>query len=348
MRALAVVRPGRVACLDLEDRGTQGAVVDVEAVIVGIGEVRAIRGERRSRTHDQGWTYPHVLGFAGVGRLRAVDDETSRRDLRPGDRVVLSGVSGCGTCGWCARGAENLCDTAGLAGIDDPDTGLMRERVRVPGRLLYRIGDAVDYRVATLASEVGTCVRAVRRSGLRPGETLAVFGLGVHGMHACQLARALGAGEIHGVDPDPGARASAKAAGVTRVFTPEEYASWLEPEPDRRPERVLHFTSGRGSIGASVRAVAPRGVVVAGGTPDEEPVMIPEYYRQIIIKEATIVGLYSTTRDDWTEAIGRIEAGAVACPTETVTVALSEAGALQLESVAAHWPVRVRHYVKMA
>src|SRR5262245_55487860 len=293
MKAIVVQTPGRVACVEMPEPDGPGSTVQMEAANIGIGDIRAIRGQRRSISHEQDMRFPHVLGFAGVGRLVKLDAAAQARGLRIGDRLAIAGVSGCGRCDWCERGLVNLCDRVQLTGIDAPATGLWRERVSVAGARLYRIGESVDYRVATIVTEIATAARAVERSRFENGDSVAIIGVGGHGMLAVQIVRHWGASTIVAVDPSAEAREVALRYGATRTFPPDEYERHVRANPENGPRRVLHLTSAKGSIALSVRAVARLGVIAAVGTPDENPVIVPEYYQMMIVKEATIIGCYS-------------------------------------------------------
>ena len=103
-----------------------------------------------------------------------------------------------------------------MIGID-LDGGLA-EYVVVPAANLVRLPDGIPPEVgAILTDAVATPFHAlVDRAALRPGESIAVFGVGGLGQHAIQLARLIGAGRIVAVDvrPEPLALALELGADV--------------------------------------------------------------------------------------------------------------------------------------
>jgi D-arabinose 1-dehydrogenase-like Zn-dependent alcohol dehydrogenase len=170
MKALALIEPKRVALIEAPEPAGEGSLVSLEASSVNIGDIRGMRDERRSVSHGKAMVYPRLLGFTGVGRMIEPDGSARSRGIMRGQRVVIGGVWGCGTCRWCKAALPNLCDTVHLAGIDDETSGRWRERLRVPGDLLFRIDEAVDYRVAAIVSEIATVNRCVKRSRLEAGD----------------------------------------------------------------------------------------------------------------------------------------------------------------------------------
>ena len=161
-------------------------------------------------------------------------------------------------------------------------------------------------------------------------------------------ARASTASAITAVDPSAEARENALRLGATEAYTPEEFERRVRGNPEQGPRRVLHLTSAKGSMGLAVRAVARLGVIAAVGTPDEDPVIIPEYYQMMIVKEATIVGCYSKSVDYWDKTIRLVEDGAIAVPDDTHTVEFGPQAAAHALQLADRWPVRGRQYIRFA
>ncbi len=161
---------------------------------------------------------PCVLGHEGAGTVEAVGPGVT--SVKPGDRCILSFVSNCGHCRQCRTGHPQLCDTNAATGAAQFDgttrlrdasgaavyqmakIGVFAERIIAPAQACYRIPDAVPFEVAALmgcsvATGYGTVVNA---PGVRPGMTVAVFGVGGVGLNAIQAARVLHASRIIAVD----------------------------------------------------------------------------------------------------------------------------------------------------
>src|SRR5208282_5518062 len=125
--------------------------------------------------------FPVLGGHEGAGIVTEVGPGVE--DLAPGDHVVLSFIPSCGTCPTCQAGMRNLCDLgAGLLG-----------------------GQAVSD---------GT----VRTADIRPGQDVAIVGVGGVGMAALQGAANAGARYIFAIDPVEWKRDQALKFGATHVY----------------------------------------------------------------------------------------------------------------------------------
>jgi NAD+-dependent secondary alcohol dehydrogenase Adh1 len=142
---------------------------------------------------------PYVMGHETAGRVHAVGTEVD--GLAPGDPVIVHPFLTCGTCRWCRRGADNLCERFRFLGamVD----GGFAELVTTDARSVVRLGPSTDpAAIAGLADGGLTAYRAVKESlpWLPPGSTAVVVGAGGLGHLAVQLLRALSATRVVAVD----------------------------------------------------------------------------------------------------------------------------------------------------
>ena len=161
---------------------------------------------------------PCVLGHEGAGTIEAVGPGVT--GLKPGDRCILSFVSNCGHCRMCRTGHPQLCDTNAITGARQFDgttrlrdangaevfqmskIGVFSERIVAPAQACFPIPEEVPMEVAALMgcsvpTGYGTVVNA---PGVKPGMTVAVFGVGGVGLNAVQAARIMNASRIIAVD----------------------------------------------------------------------------------------------------------------------------------------------------
>ena len=130
---------------------------------------------------------PGVHGHEGAGVV--VEVGSGVRHRRPGDRVVIYDVIGCGACGYCRQGQFTYCpDRQGSV------SGAFGELVVAPERNLIPLPDGLPFDRACLLSDAfGTPAKGVRKLGVGPADTVAVFGCGPIGLNAVQIAKAYGA-----------------------------------------------------------------------------------------------------------------------------------------------------------
>jgi threonine dehydrogenase-like Zn-dependent dehydrogenase len=164
-----------------------------------------------------------ILGHEFMGEVVAVGKENTR--LKVGDRVVVPFTISCGRCFFCERDLWSLCDNsnpnaamaeklygaspAGLFGYSHMMGGYaggQAEYVRVPFADVgpIRIPDSLtDEQVLFLSDIFPTGYMAAENCGIRPGDTVAVWGCGPVGQFAIRSAWMLGAGRVIAIDREP-------------------------------------------------------------------------------------------------------------------------------------------------
>lgn len=211
MRALRLESRGaplRMVELADPEPGPDEAVVRVESAGICRSDVHYRSGDPRLPP------LPRTLGHEISGTVASVGSATS--DWRPGDRVGVHYQISCGKCPPCLEGDEQFCVEGAMIG--NQRDGGYAEYVRVPARNLVLLPESVDFDAgAIMMCSSATSLHALRRARLRPGETVAVFGLGGLGFSALQLARWLGAAEVLGVDIDRGKIDRARRMGFHAV-----------------------------------------------------------------------------------------------------------------------------------
>jgi alcohol dehydrogenase (nicotinoprotein) len=185
------------------------------------------------RTGDIPVRYPIVGGHEGAGIVEEVGAGVTR--LQVGDHIVCSFLPVCGHCRFCARGLTNLCDLGALL-VDNclPDGTFRFHAEGQDFGQMCLLGTFSQW--ATLSEH--SCVKvdkdlplqtvvlvgcgvptgwgtAVNAGGVRPGDTVVVYGIGGVGINAVQGAAFAGAKNIVAVDPLPNKREIAERLGAT-------------------------------------------------------------------------------------------------------------------------------------
>jgi 2-desacetyl-2-hydroxyethyl bacteriochlorophyllide A dehydrogenase len=198
-----------------------------------------------------------TIGHEYVGTVTAVGDEV--RKVSVGDRVLGCFQSACGHCFFCERGLFHKCDssrTFGHGATLGSLQGTQAEQALVPSAdlVLRKVPEGMSDDVALFAGDVmGTGYHAAAESGLQPGDTAAVLGLGPVGLCAVQAAFAMGAAHVVAVDTVPERLAMAESFGAEPVHLTEQ-----DPRAAARAA-----TEGRG-VDACIDAVGdPRALELA-------------------------------------------------------------------------------------
>jgi NADPH:quinone reductase-like Zn-dependent oxidoreductase len=135
---------------------------------------------------------PHIVGADAAGVVDAVGPAV--RDLAPGDRVMINPGLSCGACEACLGGDETLCRSFRLLG--EHTSGAAAEYVVLPAGNLARVPDGMPWdRAAAFSLATLTAWRMLTtRAGLRPGESVLIWGIGGGvAQAALQVAKLLGA-----------------------------------------------------------------------------------------------------------------------------------------------------------
>jgi propanol-preferring alcohol dehydrogenase len=285
MKAVRLVQPGR----PLEKRevpipqpGPRDVLVRVKAA--GICHSDAHYRAGRSRVEP----LPMTLGHEVAGIVEQTGAEVSR--FKAGDRVCVHYLVTCGECAWCNAGSEQFCTTAAMIGKHRD--GGYAEFICVPARSVFLLPAEIPFdQGAIMMCSSATSLHALNKARLKPGESVAVFGVGGLGVSALQLARAFGAGEIFAVDIKPGKLEMARQWGAVPVD-----ASRCEPVGE-----IKRLTGGRGvdvaleliglplTMQQAVKSLAIKGRALLVGITEKSFEIAP--YADVLNKEAEIIGV---------------------------------------------------------
>lgn len=150
----------------------------------------------RSGISPVGFT-PITLGHEVAGVVEKAGPHVS--NVKPGDRVCIHYLITCGDCYYCSTGNEQFCSRGKMIGhhLD----GGYAEYIAVPSRNAVILPEEISFEQgATLMCASATSFHALMKGRIRPGDKVAVFGVGGLGQSAIQLARAFGATSVFAAD----------------------------------------------------------------------------------------------------------------------------------------------------
>ena len=128
---------------------------------------------------------PALFGHELAGDVVAVGTDVAGFSM--GDRVVAANSAPCDVCFFCRRGQQNLCEDLLF------NNGAYAQYIRLPERIVrkntYLLPDGMSYSDAALAEPLACAVRGLDESGVQPGDTVAVLGLGPIGLMFVRLAK---------------------------------------------------------------------------------------------------------------------------------------------------------------
>ncbi len=199
MRAVVYHGPNNKAWEEVPDPQLQAdtdAIVRVDAVTICGTDLHILKGDVPTVTEGR------ILGHEAVGTVEAVGSGV--KNVRVGDRVLVSCITSCGACRFCRDGRYGQCLGGGGWILGHLIDGTQAERVRVPfaDTSTYRMPDgASDEQILMLADILPTGYEVgVLNGGVRPGDVVAIVGAGPIGLAAIMGARLFSPSHIVAID----------------------------------------------------------------------------------------------------------------------------------------------------
>lgn len=138
--------------------------------------------------HRANTPFPLIIGHEGIGKIDKIGVQVSSLNL--GQSVVIEPNFPCGHCHLCWSGRSNICLDKRIFGVLEP--GCFAEYAVVPAPFVWPIPDGVSGEDAVLIEPLAVALHALYTSPSRPGDVLAVIGLGAIGLLLVQLASRMG------------------------------------------------------------------------------------------------------------------------------------------------------------
>lgn len=206
-----------------------------------------------------------TMGHESSGTVAAVGEGGGGWEI--GQRVSLMGGRPCTKCANCRRGRIDECMSFELMGFHYD--GAWADYIKVPYYTMISVPDHVPpEQAAILADAVATPYGALTDTAeLRPGESIALWGIGGLGTHAVQLARMMGAGYVIAIDPLQSARERALKLGADIALDPAAVDVPLEIGrlTDGGVDVAIDFVGGNAVLYEAVRSLRRKGRAVMVG-----------------------------------------------------------------------------------
>lgn len=192
---------------------------------------------------DGGAWFPRILGHEGAGIVESVGSEVT--EVKAGDHVIPAYMADCKECERCHRGKNNICElfmfnfVSGVAYTDK------KCRFSVNGKPIHHFlglstfseftvvnassvakvnPEAPLDKICLLGCGVPAGLGAPWNAGkVKPGDSVAIFGLGTIGLAVAEGARIAGASRIIGIDINSEKKETSKQFGVTEFLNPTDF-----------------------------------------------------------------------------------------------------------------------------
>lgn len=160
-----------------------------------------------------------ILGHEGIGIVEEVGDSVT--NFKPGDKVLISCVTSCGSCDYCKKQLYAHCKDGGwiLGYMID---GVQAEYARIPhaDNSLYKYPDTIDDEVAVMLSDILPTGHeiGVQYGNVKPGDAIAIVGAGPVGMSVLLTSQFYSPATIVMIDMDENRLELAKKLGATHTI----------------------------------------------------------------------------------------------------------------------------------
>jgi propanol-preferring alcohol dehydrogenase len=292
MKAVRLIRPGRpleMQEIDVPQVGPRDVLLRVKAAGICHSDAHYRAGL------SPVYPLPMTLGHEVAGIVEQVGADVVK--LEAGDRVCLHYMVTCGDCEYCNRGTEQFCTSGKMIG--KYRDGGYAETIVIPARSAFVLPDGIPFtQGAVMMCSSATSLHAINKARLRPGETVAVFGVGGLGMSAIQLAKACGALCVYAVDINPVKLRMAEGFGAVPVNARNADAV----------DEIRRLTGGRGvdvaleliglplTMDQAFRSLAVFGRLAIAGLTDQAFEIAP--YQNLLNREAEIIGVSDHVADE--------------------------------------------------
>jgi L-iditol 2-dehydrogenase len=346
VRAAVMKAPGLVEVESFARPDVETGAVLMRVLYSGIcgTDKHTFRGETiqyAGTPHERRIEYPLICGHENVGVVLETGGEVRASDgtpLHPGDRIVPGANVACGECWFCREGfpyyaCERLEDYGNSLNAARPPHlfgGWSEAMYLLPGTPLFRVPDALPSEVAVLTEVMAVTHGLDAAAALpaphtfRPGDSVAVIGIGPLGLCHVIKSRFLRCGELIAIDVLPGRLSRTEPFGVTHAID----ASTMERA--ERVEAVRRATGGRGAdvvvdcsgiaetFVEALELVRWGGTVIeAGAFVDLGPVPVNPN-RDICTRNICVLGIGGETADGYVPAMEAMAAHLDSLPLEQV------------------------------
>ena len=266
--------------VDLSGPRAGELLVRIEAAGVCHSDISVVDGSRVR-------PLPMALGHEAAGVVEEIGPGV--KHVRVGDHVVLTFVPSCGSCAECSSGRPALCTPGALAngaGTLLHGGSVLADRDGKP--IHHHLGISAFARHAVVARESAVVVpkdvplqtaalfgcavltgagAVLNTAGVRPGQSVAIFGLGGVGLASVLGAVVANAWPIVAVDPVAAKRELALQLGATAALSPEEAEKGVKELTFGGAEVTFEAAGVPAVMEAAFRATRRGGMTVAMGLP---------------------------------------------------------------------------------
>lgn len=245
--------------------------------------------------NGKSYYYPIVVGheFSGVV-------EESKDGKLNGKRVCVFPILPCKKCVYCQKELYANCINYDYYG--SRRDGGMQDYLSVKEENLVELPDNVSYEAGAMIEPTAVCLHAVKKSCIKVGENVLIYGAGTIGLLCAMWAKDFGAQNVYLVDIDKNKLSIAEKLGFKRY--------------NGECVDIVFEASGAGvCVNQAIDALSAFGRLVLVGNAGADVTITKENYAKILRKQLTLFGSwnsdYSQSVNDWKDSVQAISEGRI-------------------------------------
>ncbi len=277
-------------------------LVKTEACGVCHTDLHAARGDWPAKP-----TLPFIPGHEGIGRVAAIG--AGVQAVKEGDRVGVPWLySACGHCEHCLSAWETVCGQVQYGGYTK-DGGFAEYILADPNYVAHIPAGLSAIDAAPIICAGVTTYKGIKEAATKPGDWIAISGVGGLGHLAIQYAKAMGL-HVCAVDIDDGKLAHAKLLGADALVNAKtgDAVDAVKKATDGGAHGVLITAPSLAAFKQGVAMTRKRGTCVLTGLPPGE---FPFPLFSVVLNCITVRGSLVGTRQDMAEALAFAAEGKV-------------------------------------
>lgn len=201
--------------------------------------------------------YPIIIGHEGLGIIDKLGEGVTEKKI--GVRVVIEPNIACQKCKFCLSGKGNICISKRVLGVNE--AGSFAEYICTPADYAWNIPDTISNENAVVIEPMAVAYHALIKSNAKPGDAIAIIGLGAIGLLLTHLALKLGYKVLVTEINNKKLSKAAEMGALPCIFegSLEQQALQLEKEWLEKDVVAVFECAGSEFTASLAAAAAPRG-----------------------------------------------------------------------------------------
>jgi threonine dehydrogenase-like Zn-dependent dehydrogenase len=252
---------------------------------------------------------PMIPGHEFCGVIEQIGKNA--KGIKVGDRVTADINMSCGTCFYCRRGDQLLCDNFTQLGIHTD--GTFAEYVKAPWKNVHILPATLSFETCAFIEPVSCVIHAARALNAKLGSSMAVIGCGLGVLHA-KMAVLRACAPVIIIGDNPKRLSVAKDMGadytidINKIHDP--VAEVLKLTGGRGADYVIEAVGKGPTYEQAFKMLRKGGTLAAFGIMGEDET-IPVHPYEFVLGEKKVTGSCAGIGIDWPDSITLLESGRI-------------------------------------